>query len=355
MFARGSSLGILLVGLAGCGMEYIDGGYTCANPEKDHIGSDGLPDPCHYLDAPDADDGLPCAAGEFVHWRVTWEPPTLLWFGPPDQVPECPLGPTTISYEGRTDLVAPSTCETCTCEPPTGSCALPSTLTVSTSVCGTPGATTSFDAPIPWDGQCDSTNQVPSGAAHSLSVAPLTLKEDACVPGPSTASKVAPLHWNTFARGCDAALPLGPIQRSICLPDDPLPPGFSLCIYQSGVNDCPNDEPGNIFTEQHIFYQGVTDGRQCSACTCGEPAGSVCTATIAIYKGADLTCSGATVTQTTISSVSSTCIDIQLPGQALGSKAAGPPAYLPGTCPAMGGEPSGSAVKTTPATLCCRP
>jgi hypothetical protein len=137
------------------------------------------------------------------------------------------------------------------------------------------------------------------------------------------------------------------------LPEDPIPPGFKVCIFRSGEYACPNDE-GNTFTEQHVFYDGVQDDRQCSACTCGAPTGSACTATISIYKGAG--CSGSTVVQgLTISSSSETCTDIQLPGQALGSKKAEATTYLPGTCPAMGGDGSGIAIPTGSATLCCRP
>jgi hypothetical protein len=127
-----------------------------------------------------------------------------------------------------------------------------------------------------------------------------------------------------------------------------------LCIFQNGENPCPTN-PDNIFTEQHVFYQGVQDNRQCSACTCGAPTGSACTAAISIYKGNDLTCSGPALVAIPVSSQSPTCLDIQLPGQALGSKSAGPTTYLPGTCPPGGGEVSGIAIPTNPATLCCRP
>jgi hypothetical protein len=289
-----------------------------------------------------------------VHWPIWWEDPTLLWFGPPDQVPECPRGPSTISYEGQTDLVALPVCEACTCEPPTGFCALPSTLTASTAVCGTPGATTSFNAPTPWNGSCDSTTQTPSGAAHSLKIDPITMTENGCASGLPVAAKVVSLHWNTFARGCDIDLPMGPVKRSLCIPDDLLPPSFALCIFHEGEEDCPTD-PENVFTERHVFYREVQDERQCSACSCGAPTGSACTATISIYKGNDLTCSGPALVPIPVSSQGATCLDIQLPGQALGSKSAGPTTYLPGTCPAMGGDASGSAIPTKPATLCCRP
>ena len=140
----------------------------------------------------------------------------------------------------------------------------------------------------------------------------------------------------------------------MCLPDDPIPPGFGMCIFHEGEMDCPT-EPRAVFTEQHVFYKGIKDDRQCSACTCGAPVGSACTAAISIYKGNDLTCSGPALDQKTVSSIGPTCIDILLPGQALGSKSAGPTTYSPGTCPAMGGDGSGIATPTQAATLCCRP
>jgi hypothetical protein len=357
MIARSLWAGLLLVALAGCS-KYMDG-YSCLHPDRGHKDADNNPDPCHEND-PDAGEDAgaepSCEVGEYAHWRLPWEGPTLLWIGPEDQAPECPRGPTTLSYEGHADLAAPSLCEGCTCEPPTGSCALPSTLTASTAVCYAPGATTSFNAPTPWDGSCDGAIQTPDGAAHSLTIDPIIMTENGCASGPTVAAKVISLHWDTFARGCDVGLPLGPVERSACLPADPIVPGFKACIFFNDEIDCPNDEPGNLFTEQHVFYQGVQDDRQCSACTCGAPTGGACTATLSIYKGADLTCSGPTVAkEITISSEGPTCLDIQLPGQALGSKSAGSTTYLPGMCPPEGGVSSGAAIPTHPATLCCRP
>ena len=353
MLVRSSFLGALLATLAGCALQTIQGNYTCTDPDKGHRGPDGQPDPCHRQDADRSDPR--CAVGDYVHWSIHWQDPTLLWFGPADQVPECPRGPTTISYEGQSDLVALSACEACTCEPPTGSCALPEALTASTMACNiSGGSSTSFNAPTSWNGSCDSTTKTPDGAAHSLTIDPVTMTENGCASGPPIAAKVVSLRWDTFARGCDIDLPVGPIDRSICLPDGLLPPGFALCIFHEGDEVCPTD-PENKFTERHVFYQGVQDERQCSACGCGVPAGSACTAAISIYKGNDLTCSGPALVTIPVSSKGPTCLDIQLPGQALGSKSAGPTTYLPGTCPPMGGDASGSANPTKPSTLCCRP
>ncbi len=353
MIARSLGVGLLLVALVGCD-KYMDG-YSCYFPDKGHRDAKNNPDPCHHND-PDSgtDAGIDpvCPVGKFAHWTFQWEQPTLLWIGPEDQAPECPRGPTTVSYEGRTDLVAPSICEACTCEPPTGSCALPSTITASDAACGTQGASTPFDAPASWDGSCDGTVQTPNGASNSLAIDPIVITENGCAAGPPVAAKVVSLHWETYARGCDVDLPKGPVDRSICLTDDLAPPGFAVCLYRAGEHECP-DGPGAVFTERHIFYQGVQDDRTCSACTCGAPTGSLCTAQLAVYDGSNMTCLGPPLASIPISSAKPTCFDIAIPGKSLGSKSVGNIAYLPGTCPAIGADPSGSTIKIEPSTLCC--
>jgi hypothetical protein len=357
MVSRGVLLVALLFALGACGVQTANVG-DCGDDrvaELDHVGPDGQPDPCHLQDPPEP--ASKCTGGQFVHWQVGWEEPVWLWFGSEEQAPECPQGSTT--YEGHADLVAPDACEACTCELPTGACALPSTIVASSKDCGNfdAGMLTSFNPPVPWDGSCDSTAQLPAGAAHAVKVGALAMTEDGCAPGPTIPAKVLSWYWQTFARACDGAgwVP-SLIQRSICIPDaDPGPPGFHLCTVRKGEHDCPSLKD-NVFTEQHIFFDGVDDKRGCSECTCGLPMGSICTATISIYKGGDLTCSGPPVDQLTISSATPKCIDIQPPGQALESTSAGPTTYIPGNCQPTGGQPNGlSATGTDPFTFCCRP
>jgi hypothetical protein len=141
--------------------------------------------------------------------------------------------------------------------------------------------------------------------------------------------------------------------KSACAPvEDPV--DFRVCVTQKGESECPI-HPGAVFTERRVFYKGIKDDRQCSTCACGPPTGGVCTATIAIYEGANLTCSGSPLEEKSASSLLPVCFDLALPGQALGSKSAGATTYAPGTCDPLGGEPSGGATALESFTFCCRP
>ncbi len=357
MFTSWRWAGALLasIGTVGGCMLYGEIGYNCDPSvyEEGHLGADGKPDFCHRRDLPDAGGG--CGVGACTKVPLYWDGPTLLWAGPAGQALECPTGPNGIAWEGHDDLVAPNECEICTCAPPTGSCALPSTLTASTKACNIQGGgSASFDAPVPWDGQCDTAIQVPTGVATSLTIAPLTIAESGCMPGPPVAAKMVSAYWTTDARACHGPGFLPCLDsKSVCAPnEDPL--DFRVCITHEGKHNCPTG-PGDIFTEQHIFYDGIKDDRHCSACTCGPPTGSLCTTMISVYKDADGMCGGPIVDQGTVSSVSPRCIDIQPPGQPLGSKSAGPTTYIPGTCQPMGGKPSGVATESESFTFCCRP
>ncbi len=346
----------LLVTAGGC-VTTGEIGYECDPSiyEEGHLGPDGKPDFCHRRDPPDT--GSVCMTGVCLSVPTYWNGPLLLWSGPAGQAPECPTGPTGLAWQGHDDLRAPHECDTCSCEPPTGSCALPETLTASTTACGAPGESTSFNAPPAWDGQCDTAVQVPAGAATSLTIGPLTVLEKECLPSaptPPSAAKVVTAYWGMDAQSCHGPGFLPCLDMtSACSPvEDPV--DFRVCITHAGESQCP-ELPGGVFTERRVFYQGIDDNRECSKCTCGPPTGSVCTAPIAIYSGADLTCNGSVLEMKVASSVVPVCLDLALPGQALGSKSAGAAAYAPGTCESLGGEPSGGATARESFTFCCRP
>jgi hypothetical protein len=290
-----------------------------------------------------------CVGGECVEAPGGWSGPTWLWFGPKEQAPACE-GES--FYEGYGDFVSAGLCEACTCQPPTGSCALPSQLTMSTKACNLPGgSTSSFDAPAEWNGQCDGSTQVPPGVAHSLTVAPIEMVEHGCMVGPPIPAKVIPMVGTTFARACHGRgwSACGDQTNAACIPDDAAPPpGFRLCAFKFEDVKC---RPGTSFTERYVFSDEAEEG--CVDCACGPPEGSVCKATVSMYENGQ--CGGPPLLQLPISSVDPVCVDIAPPGQALGSKSAGPTTYVPGTCQPTGGQGNGKITPVTPATFCCRP
>jgi hypothetical protein len=294
-----------------------------------------------------ADNG--CVEGECVEAPGGWSGPTWLWFGPKEQAPDCE-GES--FYEGYTDFVSAGLCEVCTCQPPTGSCSLPSQLTVSTKACNIPGGSiSSFNAPASWNGQCDGSTKVPPGVAHSLTVAPIEMVEEGCAVGTPIPAKVISMAGTTFARACHGRgwSACGDQTNAACIPyAAPRPPGFRLCTFKFEDVKC---RPGTSFTERYVFSDEAEEG--CVDCTCGPPEGSMCKATVSVYENG--LCGGPPFLQLPISSVDQTCVDIAPPGQALGSKSAGPTTYVPGACQPQGGQVNGKITPITPATFCCRP
>jgi hypothetical protein len=261
-------------------------------------------------------------------------------------------------YNGHADLTASAaTCGACSCEPPSGSCKLPATVTAHAATCALVDATTQptpFDPAPGWDGACDFSGAIPAGklcpggvaCVQSVTIAPLTVNESGCTPVMQPVPESYPSSWGTFARACTWAPHDGcASQGDVC---SPAAAGFRACVATPGDVDCPASSP---YVDRHVFYGGIDDTRGCTPCTCGAPTGSTCTGSIAIYS--DAACS-AQVFADLITSSGPSCIDVPA-GSALGSKKAGPATYAPGACAANGGEPVGSAVPSQPVTFCCLP
>lgn len=285
-----------------------------------------------------------------------WELPSLVWMGAEVDAPPCPEAAPALGFEGRAGLVAPSSCGSCQCAPPEGTCRLPVSLTAAAGACTPdPGAAAlPFDAPAGWDGSCTAAGAVPADlmcgggpCVQSLTIAPMTLDEAGCEPV-AHVPDTPPVSWQTFARGCRGVVPGACATYGFaCSPADV--PGFRACVYQPGETSCPE---GSAYSEKHVFYHGFTDDRACSPCTCGAPTGSGCSAQIAIYP--DGACASDPSYVETIGAGGPQCHDL-VPGAPLGSKSATAPVYTPGACAAGGGSPLGSAAPVGPSTLCCLP
>jgi hypothetical protein len=118
-----------------------------------------------------------------------WIGPLLVWIGKDGDAPDCPASAPIADAPMFADLNAPTVCGACTCDPPTGTCALPGTMIAAASTCAGDGAGvahTSFDAPPAWDGSCTAVSPIaanlPCGVGNcvqSLTIEPLTLTENA--------------------------------------------------------------------------------------------------------------------------------------------------------------------------------
>jgi hypothetical protein len=255
------------------------------------------------------------------------------------------------------DLNAPTVCGACSCDAPTGTCALSDTLTVAASTCAGDGpgvAHTSFNAPAGWDGSCTAANPIAANqkcnginCVQSLTIAPLTLTENACAVKMEPIAAKLPHTWGTAARSCHGiAYGRCATPAEICAPATE--PGFAQCLVRDGDRECP----APYYTVKHVFYGGLTDTRDCTPCACGAPLGSTCTAFVSAFT--DGACSSPVVAGT-VDATGSACHDIFPSGQALGSKSATEPVYAPGVCQVSGGEPTGEAVPADPSTYCCLP
>ena len=286
---------------------------------------------------------------------LDWFGPGLLWIGHNEsEAPECPPSSPVASEFVFNDLNAPNVCGACKCDAPSGSCALPTTMTAASAPCdgGAPGvAHTPFNAPEAWDGSCTTESAIPANqkcngvnCVQSLTIAPLTLTEAPCGVSVEPVAAKMPHLWGAVARTCHGST-LGACTSPAegCSP--PASPGFEQCLTHDGDRECPA-----IYPIKHLFYYGLEDTRDCTPCACGAPVGSTCTAQLSVYKDSACSVSGSMVG---ISSTSSTCFDVVPSGQALGSKLATAPIYAPGSCQASGGEPIGKGAPAGPTTFCC--
>ena len=282
-----------------------------------------------------------------------WELAALLWIGPEHEAPECPADRAPdVGYRGYAapDPSDPPQCPTCTCEPPTGECGLPSVLTVSTDTCinDTPQSNhTDFSGLDADPTSCNVENVVLGNQGQqSVTIQPLTVIETGCnSPVPPPTPKDGTPSWKTVARAC-RAIPSPCLDLSkVCVPAAPPPPPELLpCIFQKGDNTCPDEYP-----TKHVFYDEVSDARGCSECSCAQPEGGFCSATVTIFQDAD--CSMGAMPQF-VTSIEPQCVTIAA-GVDLGGKAATVPSYQPGTCEPLGGESIGSVELKGPGTFCC--
>jgi hypothetical protein len=259
----------------------------------------------------------------------------------------CPGNAGQPGFVGYSNPDQSSQCPDCSCDPPSGFCSLPPSMTASHAMCSDTGTSVPFDPPSGWDGGCTPYNAVVSPSTQSVTVAPLVVNDDACMPIELPKTKL--VTWGTVAYACEGVA-VGSCANSseICAP---LPPdGFTVCVNQKGDIDttvvhCPSGYP-----KPYVFYLDADDQRSCSPCTCDPPQESTCSSLVTVY--AESACS-AEVGAITATSSAPMCLNVPL-GSPLGSKTATPPAYSPGSCHPNGGAQFGSIHPKDPYTFCCQ-
>jgi hypothetical protein len=360
----GKVLALLLVVVAGCDVMNIDV-YDCPAPDKGHKNAKGQPDPCHHSDLTAVDAGIPGDAGDtcngvcLVGAPDEWFGPELVWIGDEADAPPCPAIASAEGFTGRRPPAGQPCATTCTCGPPSGSCALPSTVTASSAPCpGTaPGAAhTSFDPPASWAGGCTAANAILPGqlcggvpCVQSVTIAPLTVNESDCAP--IETPNVTPPPWGTFARAClRKTIELGCVVSGEVCAVAPPGPEFKECVSQTGNPAFLKCPPG--YPEKNVFYDEFVDNRYCTPCTCGATEKSSCVGSLGLFS--DALCGVPLVGPTiSIDATSATCVDINPTGSALKSKSASEPTYKAGICPVTGGE-QGQIDANITRVVCCQ-
>jgi hypothetical protein len=384
VFAVALVLGAAVASAPGCGLNIAEE-ESCPHPFVGHMYM-GQPDPCCIGDpcpgvcvfdpcpdagadaAKDADDEQatndaeagPICPGACVPSPPGWSSPVLVWQGPASEMPAaCPDEAPFVDLRAYAGLVmTPASCGACSCAPSDGGCALPSEVTAVAAPCGTTAATVPFDPPPAWDGGCTAPAPIDAGAqcnggpcVQSLTAGALAVTGESCAPSTAMpASPTPPLSWTTGVLACAGTVDLGACGDSttVCVSPTALPPPYTLCVYQSGDQTCPDAYP-----QKQSASTGADDTRACSACACGAPSGSLCTAELNVFT--DGACSSSSLLSVPISSLAAPCFDITPPGPALGSMSVDKVAYDPGTCAFSGGQPTGTEAPTGPVTLCCAP
>jgi hypothetical protein len=316
---------------------------------------DRTADECSYIGTcplPDADAGVivvqappaPCAGQCVPPGPEGWYPPSLVFMGPkPSTTLRCP-DPTTPWYDGVAMPAAP-VCGACACQPSTGSCVLPATVTAHADQCPGTGAGTIFDPPSAWDGSCAAPPTI-AGGVQSVTVAPLAVN-DACAPVTPTASDPPPPPPIVLACGSTMASGTCAAPADVCLPTEQT---WMVCISHAGAGDeetaaCPKGPYKELYVVADAFTEPA-----CSPCTCGSPEGSACGASLVSFYTDDA-CSDP-IAAVTVEASASTCVDV--PSSApLGSVSASAPTYTPGTCAASGSALTGPPIPDAPTTLCC--
>jgi hypothetical protein len=280
--------------------------------------------------------GYTCAAPA----PTGWSGPGVFYLGasaPPSCGADWMAG---VTIGGTDPVGSAATCDTCSCEAPSGgSCAnaLVPVATGSTPTC-TGGMT--FTAPF---GECIQLPQSSQDLWAQAGPAPATGGTCTAVGGQAS---VGTPSFGKQAGFCGAeASALPGCTTGTCLPSPPAGYGAALCIYETGDQLCP----APTYTQKTVVYTGFKDTRGCSPCDCAVPVGETCGAQF-VYYNEGVGCGGPEQG----GPANGSCAEFPtFPGLPASFRVLPTTPANGGTCAASGGTPAGTVAGAMPVTVCC--
>jgi hypothetical protein len=183
-----------------------------------------------------------------------------------------------------------------------------------------------------------------STLGNFVSITGASVVTGSCAPSPETPTLPA-VSWGESGRACAPASPPAPSGCSsgdLCVPERD--PGFAAyCVRRSGDHDCPKSG----YTVKHVLYDGFTDTRSCTDCTCGSVSDDACDmSSVGAYGGA---CSIFSTSDYTPLPTACASVGLGVMRMSYAPVASG------GSCTHHGGSPKGSVRPAKPTTFCCTP
>jgi hypothetical protein len=343
----------------GTGGSAGSGNEDCLNGQDD----DGDTD----VDCEDSD----CTAGYTCSAPLPsgWTGPVVYYEGPAAGAPGCNASggyPQPAQTASSGFNAGSPTCPTCSCGSPSGmSCSAEAVFfdgpSCGGSGCwgGSPaycngGLITVGSACKPQSMCSDATGLVPTSAVFTNAQA----SGGTCTSSFTGTENIPTPTFTNTVRACGGAPGSGTGcgAGAVCLPKPAPPFDSSVCIYKTGDVACP----AGAWSQKSVFHLSFNDTRDCSACACGSATGNCGSTTLELFTdgvcqqgkstlpGPDL--GGCTNLQNdTTPIVAPNCNGFN--GVSLSMRLVGTPSG--GSCPATGGQVTGSATPTEPITFCC--
>lgn len=279
--------------------------------------------------------GNVCVAEGAAGWAgpVVWaETPTT------DEPPDCPAAYPNLAFEAFDDLqAAPADCD-CECGSASGASCASLTLEYHTTDSTCFSADDEFT--VLANGNCTSGPNV-STSSRRWQAPQSGVTGGECAS--SSSSSIPEATWNTTSTLCGGATPASGVCEAseVCVDRPPETFEGRVCIWQPGELECP----GSAYSDRFLRHAGISDGRNCATCTCGDPVGD-CNGNIILRPSAS--CSSGTGSGSV--PIGGGCI---LSVDNVDSAEAGTLSVNNVSCEASVGTAIGEAEPDDPYTLCC--